>query len=81
LLRQRSIQTFIATAAYGQHKDEHFPKADNKTIRENPAFLLKDAKTRAIYEQAYEASGALYYRGKPTFGEILATLEVWKELL
>jgi hypothetical protein len=81
LLRQRSIQTFIATAAYGQHKDEHFPKADNKTIRENPAFLLKDAKTRAIYEQAYEASSALYYRGKPTFGEILATLEVWKELL
>jgi hypothetical protein len=42
---------------------------------------LKGAETRALYEHAYEASSALYYQGKPTFGEILATLNVWKDLL
>jgi hypothetical protein len=81
LLRQPSVQTFVGTAAYRQHKDEHFPKADNKNIRENPAFQLKDAETRVLYEHAYEASSALYYQGKPTFGEILATLNTWKDRL
>jgi predicted nucleotidyltransferase component of viral defense system len=80
LLRQPSVQTFVGTAAYRQHKDEHFPTADNKNIRDNPAFQLKDAETRALYKQAYEASSALYYQGKPTFDEILATVEVWKDL-
>jgi hypothetical protein len=81
LLRQPSVQTFIGTAAYRQHKDEHFPKADNKNILKNPAFFVNDTKTRALYERAYEAGNALYYQGKPTFGEILATLKVWKDAL
>jgi Nucleotidyl transferase AbiEii toxin, Type IV TA system len=81
LLRQPSVQTFVGTAAYRQHKDDHFPTADNKNIHENPAFQVKDAATRALYERAYEAGSALYYRGKPTFGEILATLKVWKDVL
>jgi len=42
---------------------------------------LNDTKTRALYEKAYEAGSALYYQGKPTFGEILATLKVWKDAL
>jgi len=81
LLREPSVQTFIGTAAYRQHKDGHFPKADNKNIAHNPAFQLKDAETRSLYERAYEASSALYYQGKPTFGEILATFEMWNDRL
>ena len=66
---------------YLQHKDDHFPQADNKNIRENAAFLLTDEKTRALYESAYEAGKALYYQGRPSFAEILATLDEWKDRL
>jgi hypothetical protein len=50
--RQPSVQAFIETAAYLKHKEEHFPKADNKNILKNPAFFLNDPKTRALYEKA-----------------------------
>ena len=81
LLRQPSVQAFVCTAAYHQHKDDHFPQADNKNIRENAAFQLPDKKTRELYERAYEAGSALYYQGKPSFTEILAALDQWKDRL
>jgi hypothetical protein len=81
LLQQPSVQAFVGTAPYLQHKDDHFPQADNKNISENVAFQLPDVKTRALYERAYEAGSALYYQGKPTFTEILATLDEWKDRL
>jgi hypothetical protein len=81
LLQQPSVQAFVGTPPYLQHKDDHFPQADNKNISENVAFQLPDMKTRALYERAYEAGSALYYQGKPTFTEILATLDEWKDRL
>jgi len=44
LLRQPSVQAFVGTPPYRQHKDDHFPQADNKNIRENAAFQLPDKK-------------------------------------
>ncbi len=81
LLRQPSVQAFVGTPPYRQHKDDHFPQADNKNIRENAAFQLPDKKTRELYERAYEAGRALYYQGKPSFTEILAALDQWKDRL
>jgi hypothetical protein len=81
LLRQPSVQAFVGTPPYRQHKDDHFPQADNKNIRENAAFQLPDKKTRELYERAYEAGSALYYQGKPSFTEILAALDKWKDRL
>jgi Nucleotidyl transferase AbiEii toxin, Type IV TA system len=81
LLQQLSVRAFIGTPLYVKHKDDHFPQADNKNIRENAAFLLTDGKTRALYERAYEAGSALYYQGKPTFAEILALIGQWKDRL
>ena len=81
LLRQPSVQDFIGTPPYVKHKDEHFPKVDNKNIRENAAFLLADKNTREVYERACEAGSALYYQGKPTFAEILAALDQWRDRL
>jgi hypothetical protein len=81
LLRQPSVQAFVRTPPYLQHKDDHFPQADNKNISESAAFQLADKKTRELYERAYEAGSALYYQGKPSFTEILATLNKWKERL
>jgi hypothetical protein len=81
LLQQPSVQDFIGTPSYLQHKKNHFPQADNTNIRENAAFQLTDPKTSALYERAYEAGSALYYQGKPTFTEILARIEGWKDRL
>jgi hypothetical protein len=47
----------------------------------NAAFQLPDRKTRELYERAYEAGSALYYQGKPSFTEILAALDQWKDRL
>ena len=81
LLRQPSVQAFIGTPPYRQHKDDHFSQADNKNISKNVAFQLPNMKTRELYERAYEAGSALYYQGKPSFAEILATLGEWKDRL
>jgi hypothetical protein len=81
LLQQPTVQAFVGTAAYKQHKEDHFPKADNKNIRLNDAFHLVHPSTRALYEKAYDAGGALYYQGRPTFAEILKTIDDWSDRL
>jgi Nucleotidyl transferase AbiEii toxin, Type IV TA system len=80
LLRQPAVQAFVGTPPYRQHKDDHFPQADNKN-QHHAAFQLPDRKTRELYERAYEAGSALYYQGKPSFTEILAALDQWKDRL
>jgi hypothetical protein len=70
LLKRPEVQAFIGTAAYNDHKRNHFPKADNQNIAENEAFLLSDEKTRATYEATYARSSALYYKRRPTFEQI-----------
>ena len=81
LLRRPEIQSFIGTAVYKQHKQDHFPNADNQNIASNEAFLLSDPKTQATYKTAYAVGGALYYKGQPAFEEILGTIANWKERL
>jgi hypothetical protein len=74
LLKQPEVQKFIGTEAYKAHKQARFRQGDNQNIAENEAFILSDAKTRALYADAYERSSALYYAGKPGFDEILAEI-------
>lgn len=81
LLQQPAVQAFVGTTAYKQHKEDHFPNADNKNIRLNDAFHLTHPSTRALYEKAYEAGVALYYQGRPTFAEILKTIDGWSDRL
>lgn len=40
----------------------------------NETFRLSNAETRRIYEKAYQATRALYYRETPPFDEILAAV-------
>ena len=81
LLQQPEVQKFIGTAPYKQHKQVRFRQADNQNIAESEAFILSDAKTRALYANAYDRSSALYYAGKPTFEEILAEIGKWASRL
>ncbi|MBR0794855.1 nucleotidyl transferase AbiEii/AbiGii toxin family protein [Bradyrhizobium jicamae] len=77
LLQQPAVQKFMGTNAYKEHKKARFRQADNQNIAENGAFILSDAKTRALYADAYMRSSALYYAGKPTFEEIMAEIHAW----
>lgn len=75
LLGDDSVQSFIGTDGYKEHKAKRFPRADNMDIGKNPAFLLKDRDTRALYERAYAGTAALYYQEQPEFGEILSRIK------
>lgn len=81
LLQQDSVQKFIGTQEYIDHKQKRFRQGDNKNIAENEAFILSDAKTRKLYADAYERGSALYYASKPSFEEILAEIQKWIDKL
>ncbi|MEO9132941.1 MAG: nucleotidyl transferase AbiEii/AbiGii toxin family protein, partial [Sphingomonas sp.] len=46
LLDDASVQSFIGTPAYRDHKRDRFPAADQKDLERNPAFRLDDPATR-----------------------------------
>jgi hypothetical protein len=79
LLQRPEVQAFIGTDAYKGHKENRFPRTDERDLTRNQAFHLKDPATRAAYEQAYNATSALYYAGKPTLEEILAAIGKWTD--
>jgi hypothetical protein len=81
LLQRPEVQAFIGTEDYKEHKRQRFRQGDNQNIARNQAFILDDAKTRALYENAYERSSALYYGNKPTFDQILTEIEKWIDKL
>jgi Nucleotidyl transferase AbiEii toxin, Type IV TA system len=77
LLQRPEVQAFVATDAYKAHKAKRFPRADNQSIAQNDAFILKDPATRGAYAKAYADTSALYYDNGPTFDEILKEIAVW----
>lgn len=77
LLRDPTVQDFVGTQAYRDHKAKRFPKADNPVIAENEAFVLSDLNARQKLEKAYAASSALYFRDQPGFDDILAKIAEW----
>lgn len=81
LLQRPEVQAFVGTDAYKAHKAKRFRPGDNPNIAENQAFVLGDPEARKLYEQAYDASKALYYGDKPTFAQILETIGAWAERL
>jgi hypothetical protein len=81
LLQRQDVQSFIGTPEYLVHKAKRFRTDDNPDISKNEAFVLSDPDTRATYERAYEETSALYYRGKPSFAEILGAFGEWAKRL
>ncbi|MCR5876692.1 nucleotidyl transferase AbiEii/AbiGii toxin family protein [Phenylobacterium sp. J426] len=82
LLEDAEVQAFIGTDAYHAHKEADFSGADKgMAIAENEAFRLNDPDLRAALAEAYARSAALYYRGQPAFGELLAEIARWADRL
>lgn len=75
LLKNETVQKFIGTPEYYQHKAKRFPAADQKMpLAEQEAFLLRDSQVRKVFEDEYRKTSALYYRGQTPFDEIMAEL-------
>ena len=81
LLQRPEVQAFVGTEDYQKHKAKRFRTGDNPNITENPAFVLRDPAKRALYEMAYASTTSLYYKAKPTFGQILEEIGRWAERL
>lgn len=74
LLDCPSVLKFINTDVYQARKVERFTKSDNLIIAQNPAFLLDDAKDRRLFESEYQKVASLYYKGQPSFDELLGRI-------
>jgi hypothetical protein len=66
---------FIGSKEYWEHKEKRFPKIDLEvTISQNEAFLLSDPTLRKRFAERYKNTEALYYKGQPSFEQILDTI-------
>lgn len=70
LLDEKSVQDFIGTEEYEGYKTERFRKYDT-VIKNCPGFTLADGEDRKVFEENYEKSSALYYKGQIPFQDIL----------
>ncbi len=77
LLGDESVQQFIGTHAYLAHKHKKFPAVNRAiSIKENEAFLLNDAATKADFIKRYKETEALYYNGQPNFDSLLERIKL-----
>jgi hypothetical protein len=75
LLKNKTVQDFIGTQEYIEHKKKRFPAIDQENpIAKQEAFLLKDLPTRERFYREYKKTATLYYQGQPSFDEILGLL-------
>lgn len=82
LLKNDTVQKFIGTSEYNEHKKKRFPVADQKfPIAKQEAFLLKDTKIRDQFKKEYLKTATLYYQGQISFDEILSTISQYSDRL
>ena len=75
LLADKAVQNFIGSEPYLKHKEWRFSTEDfHLPIDKNEAFLLTDATLRKKFEERYNGTAALYYKGQPLFGNDLARI-------
>lgn len=77
LLENEQVNAFIGTAEYKAHKQTRIKGKDNEiAIQDNPAFRLDDKELLQDFEERYQATAALYYKGQIPFAEIAARIRV-----
>lgn len=70
LIDRPEVQAFIGTPDYENFKKERFGSDDTK-ISNSDALKLGDAADLALFENEYNRSASLYFKGRPTLMEIL----------
>ncbi len=82
LLGDKAVREFIGTKEYLEHKEKRFPGDDFAIpVHKNEAFLLNDKAIRQKLQKRYEATKALYYKGQPTFEQILKRIKEYVDKL
>jgi hypothetical protein len=82
LLGNEDVKQFIGSDEYLQHKTKRFPEDDMKIpINQNEAFLLSNATVRQKLQKRYELTKALYYKGQPSFEDILTRIHQFIDIL
>lgn len=80
LLDVDEVKKFIGTDEYIAHKVERF-KGDDTKVSNSGAFKLNDPGERELFIKEYLKTKALYYKGQPDFGSLLARIEKLVESL
>ncbi len=72
LLGNSDVVEFIGSPEYEKHKSIRIKGADNLIqLKEHPALLLSVQEVRESFKKRYLSTSKLYYKGQPSFEEIL----------
>lgn len=78
LLKRNDVQMFIGTPEYLAHKEERFRgPLRGINLSQAEAFLLRDQAAKDLYVREYEKSRNLYYQDRPSFDEILSSIQAF----
>ena len=82
LLDNDTVKEFIGTEDYLVHKAKRIRGKDAETpVAENDAFLLSNTKQREEFAKRYQETAALYYKGQPSFDEVLGKIKLYLDKL
>ena len=72
LLGNSDVVEFIGSPEYAKHKSIRIKGTDNLIqLNEHPALLLSEQEVRESFKKRYLSTSKLYYKGQPSFEEIL----------
>ena len=76
LLGNSDVTEFIGSPEYAKHKSTRIKGADNlMQLNEHPALLLREKEVRESFKKRYLSTSKLYYKGQPSFEEILERIK------
>lgn len=76
LLGNSDVTEFIGSPEYAKHKSIRIKGADNLIqLNEHPALLLREKEVRESFKKRYLSTSKLYYKGQPSFEEILERIK------
>ena len=76
LLGNSDVVEFIGSPEYAKHKSIRIKGADNLIqLKEHPALLLSEQDVRESFKKRYLSTSKLYYKGQPSFEEILERIK------
>lgn len=76
LLENDRVLKFLGTSEYIAHKNLRFRQQDEKIIKNNPAFTMKNITTKKLYGDEFKKKAAIYFETQPTFDEIIERIRM-----
>lgn len=81
LLENNRVLDFIGSDKYTEHKKQRFRGQDEISIKNNPAFHIKDTDTRRRYSNEFTKKSSIYFGKQPTFDEIMERIQQYIDRL